>query len=77
MLPALGVATCEPTEENAEVHAAAMAAVQAISSSAVQVQIRKRKADKLEWQKRWTESQKAAAARPSSGSSIAHIEQAQ
>jgi len=54
-----------------------MAAVQAISSSAVQVQIRKRKTDKLEWQKRWRESQKAAAGRPSSGSSIAHIEQAQ
>lgn len=46
--PGLGVAACEPTEENVQTHAAAVAALAAIREAAVKGQIKKRKSDKLE-----------------------------
>ena len=45
--PSLGVSACEPREEEIDAHAAAVAALQAVQRSAGQVQIRKRKAEKL------------------------------
>lgn len=46
--PSLGVTACKATEEHAEAHKAAAAALVAIQNTAEQAQFRKRKASKLE-----------------------------